>query len=73
MLQTMLYHTVAGKKDRRTKEAPPNKISKFDCNTCGTGYAVFDNMAHLIKDVEGCLLVQDELGTVLYPIGVYKN
>ena len=68
MLQTMLYHTVAGKKDRRTKEAPPNKISKFDCNTCGTGYAVFDNMAHLIKDVEGCLLVQDELGTVLYPI-----
>ena len=67
MLQTMLYQTV-GKKDRRTKESPPNKISKFDCNTCGTGYAVFDNMAHLIKDVEGCLLVQDELGTVLYPI-----
>ena len=66
MFQTMLGQT-AGKKDKRTKESPQNKVSKFDC-TCGTHYAVFNNMAHPIKDVEGCLLVQDEMGTVLYPI-----
>ena len=50
------------------RESLSKRVSSFNCSSCGTRYGLINDDICMLEEREGCLVVQDKVGTVLHPI-----
>lgn len=67
MLRDDETHNEDPKTHQTLRESLSKKVSSFNCSSCGTRYGLVNNDICLLEERDGCLMVQDKLGTILHP------
>ena len=56
------------KTNHALRESISKKFCHFNCSSCGTCYGLVNDDICILKERDGCFVVQDSVGTVLHPI-----